>query len=254
MAKIASAAAVSPVLELWGCRPQRLSESVQNLLFLGMETILRQLSADQAFSPYEQMKNQQKNTRGFVSKRGENMHRGILLAPPLTTYSYPPLSLDNYHQQQQQPPPLLPLPIHNPLPSRSRYPINRKSNRTRDQSLTPKKSNSKRPNKREDESKIELLKPIEKTISESFIVTSVNPSGPDPNDLPKDVSKVLSAGIVAVKDLEKFSGSLFTVSPPPSSLPLPKFALRPKLISCNAEAAGVDAGATDNLRRLLRLR
>ncbi|KDO84906.1 hypothetical protein CISIN_1g035434mg [Citrus sinensis] len=33
-----------------------------------------------------------------------------------------------------------------------------------------------------------------------------------------------------------------------------EFALRPKLISCNAEAAGVDAGATDNLRRLLRLR
>lgn len=201
------------------------------------------------------MKNQQKNTSRFVSKRSENMHRGILLAPPLTTYSYPPsLSLGNYHQQQQQPPPLLPLPIHNPLPARSRYPINRKFNRTRDQSLTPKKSNSKRPNKGEDESKMEFLKPIEKTISESFFVTSANPSGPDPNDLPKDVFKVLSAGIVAVNDLKKFSGSPFTVSPPPSSLPLPKFSLRPKLISCNAEAAGVDAGATDNLRRLLRLR
>lgn len=46
-----------------------------------------------------------------------------------------------------------------------------------------------------------------------------------------------------------------TISPPPSSLPLPTFSLRPKQLSCNAEAAtGVDTGATDNLRRLLRLR
>ncbi|KAL3340801.1 hypothetical protein AABB24_029107 [Solanum stoloniferum] len=45
-----------------------------------------------------------------------------------------------------------------------------------------------------------------------------------------------------------------TISPPPSSLPLPTFSLRPKQLSCNAEAAtGVDTGATDNLRRLLRL-
>ncbi|MCD7457260.1 hypothetical protein HAX54_034649 [Datura stramonium] len=60
----------------------------------------------------------------------------------------------------------------------------------------------------------------------------------------------------SLKESDKFSSSVVftTVSPPPSSLPLPTFSLRPKL-SCNAEAsAGVDAGATDNLRRLLRLR
>ncbi|CAI9753377.1 unnamed protein product [Fraxinus pennsylvanica] len=53
--------------------------------------------------------------------------------------------------------------------------------------------------------------------------------------------------------VDKFSGSVVAIlSPPPSSLPLPTFSLRPKL-SCNAEAAGVDIGATNNLRRLLRL-
>ncbi|GFP95244.1 hypothetical protein PHJA_001668800 [Phtheirospermum japonicum] len=53
--------------------------------------------------------------------------------------------------------------------------------------------------------------------------------------------------------VDLFSGpATFTISPPPSSLPLPTFSLRPKL-SCRA-AAGIDAGATDDLRRLLRLR
>lgn len=59
-------------------------------------------------------------------------------------------------------------------------------------------------------------------------------------------------------ELGRFGGGgeeFSLISPPPSSLPLPKFAMRPKLISCNAEAVGVgvDAGATDSLRRILRL-
>ncbi|KAK7283737.1 hypothetical protein RIF29_13479 [Crotalaria pallida] len=57
------------------------------------------------------------------------------------------------------------------------------------------------------------------------------------------------------KNMDMFSDdSVFNLSPPPSSLPLPKFSLRSKLIiNCNGEKTGVDAGATDNLRRLLRL-
>ncbi|GMN24256.1 hypothetical protein TIFTF001_000500 [Ficus carica] len=44
-------------------------------------------------------------------------------------------------------------------------------------------------------------------------------------------------------------------SPPPSSLRLPRFSiLRPSNLSFKAKAAGIDAGATDNLRRLRRLR
>ncbi|GFP86350.1 hypothetical protein PHJA_000778800 [Phtheirospermum japonicum] len=53
--------------------------------------------------------------------------------------------------------------------------------------------------------------------------------------------------------VDLFSGpTTFTISPPPSSMPLPTFSLRPKL-SCRA-AVGIDAGATDDLWRLLRLR
>ncbi|KAJ6938337.1 hypothetical protein NC651_004918 [Populus alba x Populus x berolinensis] len=91
------------------------------------------------------------------------------------------------------------------------------------------------------------------------------PPRPDPKDLPRDVSKVLSSSVtvsgndvitnpVFTKDCDpKFPGSVFTLSPHPSSLPLPKFSMKPKR-SCTAEASGVDAGATDNLRRLLRIR
>ncbi|KAJ0086196.1 hypothetical protein Patl1_09517 [Pistacia atlantica] len=222
-----------------------------------MESIFSQSSTDhQSLFPYnKQMKNPRKNTRSFNSKPGENMHRGLLLAPPLLSYSYPPShSLHNY--QHQQPPPLLPLPIPNNSRNLSCPPTNKKSNRTRDQSLTPKKSKQPTTKRPQQEPKTDFLKPAKEPIAESLIFTSVDPLGPDPSDLPKNVSKVLCAGIDAVSgfEFEKFSGSGFTISPPPSSLPLPKFSLRPKLISCNAEAAGIDAGATDNLRRLLRLR
>lgn len=59
-----------------------------------------------------------------------------------------------------------------------------------------------------------------------------------------------------------FDGSLYSISPPPSSLPLPRFSMakpKPGLApaSCVVEAigsgGGIDAGATDDLRRLLRL-
>lgn len=201
------------------------------------------------------MKNPRKNARSFNSKPSENMQRGLLLAPPPLSYSYPAPHLLHNYQYQKPPPPLLPLPVANNRRNLSCPPTNKKSTRPRDQSqTTPKKS--KQPSKRsEQESKTDFLKPAEKSLAaESLIFTSVNPLGPDPNDLPKNVSKILSAGIaVHGFEFDKFSGSGYTISPPPSSLPLPKFSLRPKLISCNAEAAGIDTGATDNLRRLLRL-
>ncbi|OMO87373.1 hypothetical protein CCACVL1_09082 [Corchorus capsularis] len=260
-----------------------------------MAAVFMSSSAEKSFSPYKQLKNMPRRystTIGanLVSKPTENlaptdniMHGGaaggLLLAPPPSLhFSYPPSASllnpyyqNNYHQlQQQQPqpqPPLLPLPIipnkplHNSLPSRTRSlsssPSNRKNNKTRDQSLTPKRSKSKQlmAGKVEDQPKKDSKPTETQATTKSLVMTppSANPIGPDPNDLPKLLaSSYLATGIVA-KDLEIFSGSVFTLSPPPSSLPLPKFSLRPKL-SCNAEAAGVDAGATDDLRRLLRLR
>ncbi|KAJ8540897.1 hypothetical protein K7X08_001713 [Anisodus acutangulus] len=135
------------------------------------------------------------------------------------------------------------------------------------------------------------------------MVSSTNPLGPDPKDLPKDVSMVLSMSSTGQKEhsvdvlssryvrnskkddanrkqlsllsTKNFKGSVemdqpkdvsivLSISPMGekeslvgalnSRLPFPTFSLRPKL-SCNAEASiGVDAGATDDLRRLLRLR
>ncbi|KAG6585532.1 hypothetical protein SDJN03_18265, partial [Cucurbita argyrosperma subsp. sororia] len=108
--------------------------------------------------------------------------------------------------------------------------------------------------------------PVEMT-AEALIVDSTNRMGPEPSHVPKDLWVVLglrlpppspppwegsrSLGVAA--EIE-FSGSAFNVSPPPSSVPLPNFPLMRKL-NCNVQAAaGIDAGATDNLRRLLRLR
>ncbi|OMO75431.1 hypothetical protein COLO4_26124 [Corchorus olitorius] len=262
-----------------------------------MAAVFMSSSAEKSFSPYRQLKNmpRRNSTIGanyLVSKPTENLDTtnniihggaaggGLLLAPPPSLhFSFPPSASllnpyyqNNHHQlQQQQPqpqPPLLPLPIipnkplHNSLPSRTRSlsssPSNRKNNKTRDQSLTPKRSKSKQlimAGKVEDQPKKDSKPTETQATTKSLVMTppSANPIGPDPNDLPKLLaSSYLATGIVA-KDLEMFSGSVFTLSPPPSSLPLPKFSLRPKL-SCNAEAAGVDAGATDDLRRLLRLR
>ncbi|XP_062101764.1 uncharacterized protein LOC133807443 [Humulus lupulus] len=178
----------------------------------------------------------------------------------------PPLSFSNssssssslypnnnpYRHQRQPNPPLLPLPL---LPLSSSSPITRgrscpRTNTkntngvTRNHSLTPKKSKSNPAAK-----VANLMK------SESLVIASTNRLGPDPNDLPKALTTRKSR-VCSVEDLDKFSGSVFSLAPPPSSLPLPRFSLKPKLsTTCNAEAAaGIDAGATDNLRRLLRLR
>lgn len=198
---------------------------------------------------------QNKNLRRMVSGGGsvgpnkgcEN--KGVVLGSvPVRSFSYSSYTFQNNNNS----PPLLPLPV--PKPRYSSLPVRKPSRGGRDQSVvtTPKKV--KQPSR----------SPVQKKVSKVLL----SPVGPDPNDLPKDVSKMFCAGFVDVNNNqnrdggEKFSGSLFTISPPPSSLPLPRFSMRPKqLISCKAEAAaggggGVDAGAaaTDDLRRLLRLR
>ncbi|KAL8466798.1 hypothetical protein ACS0TY_035742 [Phlomoides rotata] len=64
----------------------------------------------------------------------------------------------------------------------------------------------------------------------------------------KEEKKIPKRSSVGDSDV-MFHGTFLlpTISPPPSSLPVPTFALRPK-------PKGVDTGATDDLRRLLRLR
>lgn len=214
------------------------------------------------------------------------------MPPPSLSHSYPPalsvLGARQNLQHHRQQPPLLPLPLPHPMPLKhqnmnisrttsasnnnirlSSPRINKNvKNRGRDQSLTPKKSKTQKKDSKREEGDLlppatnekKEAPPAEKCSNESPINEMM---GPDPKDLPKDViSRVFSSSINNSCDVtipvDKFSGSVvFTPSPPPSSLPLPTFSLRPKL-SCSAQAAvtgsGVDAGATDSLRRLLRLR
>lgn len=182
-------------------------------------------SSNRSISSSTQFANGNKRNNQILNS--SNFHGGgILHAPPLSlSYSYPP-SLSVFHAplQNHNQPPLLPLPNTNP---RNRGiscpPVTRKINN---------KPKSK-PAKKADAAAKQVLRTSSASLA---VIPSGKPVGPDPNNLPKDVYGV------------------FALSPPPSSLPLPTFSLRSKL-SCNAEAAaGIDAGATDNLRRLLRLR
>ncbi|XP_019152426.1 PREDICTED: uncharacterized protein LOC109149222 [Ipomoea nil] len=236
-----------------------------------MEAVMYRSSSDQQISPnknYFRSSMKMMNRASLIPRFSEDfvpaayLQAGLLQAPvhppppPFLSQSFPVFSV---HQQQ---PPLLPLPISNggysmnfsqsrtlSCPPNYGRPNNNSKNRSRDPSLTPKKSKqkiSKSPKKEDFEKKMKSAKEV------------VAPLGPDPEHLPKHVvvPKVLSFSSTEKDDDEgdKFSGSVvFTLSPPPSSLPLPTFSLRPKL-SCKAEAAGIDTGATDNLCRLLRLR
>lgn len=118
----------------------------------------------------------------------------------------------------------------------------------------------------------ESSKETKKKLSEEVVdddddqvVWPAKGAGPDPGSLPKEfMTRVLLAADLNKKEVanpetdEKFTApSVFNlISPPPSSLPLPKFTMRQTKLSCNAEAAAaeVDTGATDNLCRLLKLR
>lgn len=218
-----------------------------------------------AISPY--IGNSKKTNHHFISRfpfRSSNIQgKGRSQAsPPFLSHSYPPFSL-----QQEPQPPLLPLPAANhqrraATRGISSPPNNRKihnSDRTFDSSLTPKKAKSS--NYRRKENDISSTKKCSDSAS-----VSPNPSlGPAPIHLPQNGAKVSPFIILSNKNnsirsqkqtvdqCDKFSGSVtFAISPPPSSLPLPTFSLRPKL-SCMVEAAGIHSGATDNLRRLLRI-
>lgn len=216
----------------------------------------------EAISPY--FGNSKKTNHHFISGfpfQSSNVQgKGRSQAsPPFLSHSYPLFSL-----QQEPQPPLLPLPAGNhqrraPTRDISSPPNNRKihnSIRTRDSSLTPKKAKSAKK-----ENDISTTKKCSDSAS-----VSPNPHlGPAPIHLPKNGAKVSPFMILSNKNnsirsqkqtvdqCDKFSGSVtFAISPPPSSLPLPTFSLRPKL-SCMVEAAGIDSRATDNLRRLLRI-
>lgn len=238
-----------------------------------MEAIFVPASPDQSLYPNTQIRNPRKTNRPLISRPSENISGGVLHAPPPSlALSFPPsaapplnaLHRHHHHNRHQTQESLLPLPLSNPyqkIPPRRRglscTPPSKKINRSRSQSLTPDKSKPSTTTRRSDLKSIATE--AANFVTECSAVETIERLGPDPNDLPKNVSGVLSSlplgnNVGNVEGFEMFSGSASVLSPPPSSLPLPKFSARPKLTRCKVEAAGIDAGATDNLRRLLRLR
>ncbi|KAA0063295.1 uncharacterized protein E6C27_scaffold205G001180 [Cucumis melo var. makuwa] len=156
-------------------------------------------------------------------------HGGLLQTPPRF------LSAPSFHTHQSYPffqqnksPPLLPPPPTTPSNLRPH-----RSLHSQPRSHSLKKSKSTR--KEKDSAAVVDRRIPSRTIS----------------------SAGAAKRVVRVEELEKLSGCFFAIiSPPPSSLPLPKFSMRPaKALKCNVEAAGADDGAAaaDDLRRLLRL-
>ncbi|OVA19600.1 hypothetical protein BVC80_9053g12 [Macleaya cordata] len=232
-----------------------------------------------------------RSSENFAPTYHSNIHGGLGLGGsggggfyfspqlPNLSSSFSSSSVPFFNNNQ---PPLLPLPITRPYSSlpvrntnnKSVVPFspnnNRKNNnriRDQDHPLKPKKfrSQSISPKKQNNSPKQDSTS-ITTTKKETLVISPTKRLGPEPSDLPKGVSRVLkplassttttfTASAIAMEGLEEeFSGSIFSLAPPPSSLPLPKFSLKPKLVPCNVEAGGIDDGATDNLRRLLRLR
>ncbi|CAA3029269.1 Hypothetical predicted protein [Olea europaea subsp. europaea] len=238
-----------------------------------MEGVLLHASAEKPISPYKShIRNSNKINRPLISRSCDqnflpsNLSAacGLLQVPPPFLYhSYPSFPLKPPPQ-----PPLLPLPTINPHRATTTTTLSRGlscplvNRRAMSYPKKSSKSTTRKPKKEE--------KNLGKIASGFVTVSSNSPLRPDPKDLPKSITKASSSlspsntnristnsvgslKSVETEQIDKFSGSvLFTISPPPSSLPLPTFSLRPKL-SCNAQAAGIDTGATDNLRRLLRL-
>ncbi|KAK1321089.1 hypothetical protein QJS10_CPA03g02271 [Acorus calamus] len=91
-----------------------------------------------------------------------------------------------------------------------------------------------------------VTKPIDRRRRVAPSTKKSKPSRPPPVTASKEETK-------DYREFEEFSGSVFLVSPPPSSLPLPRFSLKPKVRCASEAVGGVDAGATDGLRRLLRM-
>ncbi|CAH8385498.1 unnamed protein product [Eruca vesicaria subsp. sativa] len=192
-----------------------------------METITVQRSPGKHVSGMRPFKNprSRRGSRGSLSRSG-----GSLALPnnPASSWgsspAYPPPSQPNYSQ-----PPLLPLPRGNsstlPLqPFNSSHPRVNSSTLSCAQTRATYETHHK---------KVDSSPRLART-------GSVPVWSNKPCDFPKG--------------FDGYPGpTILLLSPPPSSLPMPKFSIKSK-VRCNAEAAGKTDVATDNIRRVLQLR
>lgn len=191
-----------------------------------METISVQRSPGKQVSGLRPFKNpRRRGSRGSLSRSS-----GSLALPmnPASSWGSSPANLPppNYSQ-----PPLLPLPRVNS----STLPLQRvNSSRPRVNNSTlpyaPTKAISGT------QKKVEFVESAPKLTRTGSVPIRSN----HPNDFPPG--------------FDGYPGpAIMLLSPPPSSLPMPRFSIKLKL-GCNAEAAGKNDVATDNIQRVLQLR
>ncbi|GAA0148715.1 hypothetical protein LIER_08082 [Lithospermum erythrorhizon] len=221
-----------------------------------MEAVMLHSSQNQTITPNKsQITNSMKMMHlTFNSRAAENyffepnFHAGILQTPhPFFYHSFPQYCLP------QNTPTVFPQKNGN-----------RKTNcKINDRCQTPRRSNISSNSPRKGGT---MMKTTKKVVNVSL--NDLNPKNVPKHDVPKMMvsSTIPSKGPSLTKTSDKYlkktiidnqvdkiyNSVIFTISPPPSSLPLPTFSLRPKL-TCKNGASGIDAGATDDLRRLLRL-
>ncbi|KAL5706454.1 hypothetical protein ACHQM5_024619 [Ranunculus cassubicifolius] len=179
-----------------------------------MDTGVLSSTQDQSISSYKQKTRNPRMNSPLISPTNENLAPSNHKGDGLLVRPPPQRSL-SFSTIPSRQPPLLPLPISKPYCS---FP-----------SLPPKSSINKKPfiNK----------KPL-------------NQKWPKSSDPPR---KTQSSNKVILRGDEEDDVVIYSLAPPPSSLPLPRFPVKPKA-GCNVEAATrIDANATSNLMKLLHL-
>lgn len=195
-----------------------------------METISVQRSPGKQVSGLRPFKNpKRRSSRGSLSRSG-----GSLALPINPTSSwrsspaYPPPPL-SYSQ-----PPLLPLP------------------RVNSSTLPLQRVNSSRPrvNNNSTLNCVVQTKAISETHKKKVEFVEAVPTLTRTGSVPVRSNNLRDFP----KGFDGYPGpAIMLLSPPPSSLPMPRFSIKPKL-RCNVEAAGKNDVATDNIRRVLQLR
>lgn len=224
-------------------------------------------SQDQRISPYNRMS----STRSFISRPDQLdnfimlQKMGIFQAPPPPFFSNPYPSFP-VHQQL---PPLLPLPAATPrhatiargqscpsVKKRANYNDVKTNNFFTPKKTKPHTKNANKNGKNSPKLMTASSSPPETPRNEDIkkALPAMRRAAPTDHGARRSMSMnaVKAEGEHFGTNSMFFGSGVFTISPPPSSLPLPSFSLRPKL-SCNSQVAMVDTGATDSLRRYLQL-
>ncbi|KAL1199218.1 hypothetical protein V5N11_005212 [Cardamine amara subsp. amara] len=193
-----------------------------------METISVQRSPGKQVSGLRPFKNpKRRSSRGSLSRSG-----GSLALPmnPTSSWGYSPANQPPPGFSQ---PPLLPLPRDNS----STLPLQHlNSSRPRVNNSTTLNFAQTRALSETQKNKAEFAESVPRLTRTGSVPVSSN----NLRDFPKG--------------FDGYPGpAIMLLSPPPSSLPMPRFSIKPKL-RCNAEATGKSDVVTENTRRVLQLR